>query len=390
MLNFTTLPPLSLYIHYPWCAKKCPYCDFNSHASANNSELSDKQRDMNYVNALLLDLQQELPSVWGRTVHTLFIGGGTPSLIHPDALYYLLSHIKALLNLPPMAEITMEANPGTVDQDKFTAFRAAGINRLSMGVQSFNDQLLSRIGRIHNSRQAKQAIERAQQAGFDNINLDLMYALPGQTLQQALDDIEQALEFDTSHLSHYQLTLEPNTLFASQPPVLPDDELAWDMQLECQQLLRDNGLHHYEISAYSKPGEHCRHNINYWQFGDYLGIGAGAHGKISDASKQTIKRCWKEKHPAAYLEKVPNSFMIGGEEQLSRTDIGFEFMLNASRLVDGFDTEIFAKHTGLAINQIAPGLQKAMDLDLIEWKLHHIKPTERGLRYLNELQAIFL
>ena len=390
MLNFTTLPPLSLYIHYPWCAKKCPYCDFNSHASANNSEQSDKQRDMNYVNALLLDLQQELPSVWGRTVHTLFIGGGTPSLIHPDALYYLLSHIKALLNLPPMAEITMEANPGTVDQDKFTAFRAAGINRLSMGVQSFNDQLLCRIGRIHNSRQAKQAIERAQQAGFDNINLDLMYALPGQTLQQALDDIEQALEFDTSHLSHYQLTLEPNTLFASQPPVLPDDELAWDMQLECQQLLRDNGLHHYEISAYSKPGEHCRHNINYWQFGDYLGIGAGAHGKISDASKQTINRCWKEKHPAAYLEKVPNSFMIGGEEQLSRTDIGFEFMLNASRLVDGFDTEIFAKHTGLAINQIAPGLQKAVDLDLIEWKLHHIKPTERGLRYLNELQAIFL
>ncbi len=390
MLNFTTLPPLSLYIHYPWCAKKCPYCDFNSHAAANNSEQSDKQRDMAYVKALLQDLQQELPSIWGRTVQTVFIGGGTPSLIHPDALHELISHIRALLNLPPMAEITMEANPGTVDQDKFTAFRQAGITRLSMGIQSFDDVLLQRIGRIHNSLQAKQAINRAQEAGFDNINLDLMYALPGQSLKQALDDVQQALDFDTAHLSHYQLTLEPNTLFASQPPQLPDDDLAWDMQLECQQLLRDHGLHHYEISAYSKPGQHSRHNLNYWQFGDYMGIGAGAHGKISDASRQSITRRWKVKHPAAYLEKAQNSIMIGGAERLSRKDIGFEFMLNASRLVDGFDTEIFALHTGLAINQIAAGLQKAVELDLIEWELHHIKPTERGLRYLNELQAIFL
>jgi len=217
-----------------------------------------------------------------------------------------------------------------------------------------------------------------------------MYALPGQTLEQALGDVQQALDFETSHLSHYQLTLEPNTLFASQPPKLPDDDLAYDMQLECQQLLSDNGLHHYEISAYSKVGQHCRHNLNYWQFGDYLGIGAGAHGKLSDAAKQCITRRWKEKHPATYLEKAQNSIMIAGEEQLSRVDIGFEFMLNATRLVDGFDTGIFAKHTGLAINQIAPGLQKAVQLDLIEWELHHIKPTERGLRYLNELQEIFL
>ncbi len=390
MLNFTTLPPLSLYIHYPWCKKKCPYCDFNSHAAAEQSEQSDKQRDMAYVDALLLDLQQELPAVWGRTILSVFIGGGTPSLIHPDALYYLISHIKALLNLSPMAEITMEANPGTVDQAKFTAFRTAGINRLSMGIQSFNDRLLSSIGRIHNGRQARTAIERAQQAGFDNINLDLMYALPGQSLQQAIDDVQQAIEFNTSHLSYYQLTLEPNTLFASQQPILPDDDLSYDMQLECQQLLNDSLFEQYEISAWAKAGQHCRHNLNYWQFGDYLGIGAGAHGKISDASQQRIIRRWKEKHPQSYLEKAQNSIMIGGEGQLSRQDIGFEFMLNATRLVNGFDSEIFTKHTGLAINQVEKGLIKAVELGLIEWELHHIKPTPQGLRYLNELQTIFL
>jgi len=405
MLNFTTLPPLSLYIHYPWCAQKCPYCDFNSHTAP--LAVNAKQRDEAYVNALINDLEHELPAIWGRTIQSIFIGGGTPSLIQPESLQNLLSQISARIKLSPMAEITMEANPGTVDQLKFKEFRQAGINRLSMGIQSFDDQLLTKIGRIHDSQQARLAIERAKLAGFDNINLDLMYALPGQTLKNALNDVQQAIDFDTSHLSHYQLTLEPNTLFASQPPQLPDDDLSYDMQLECQQLLADAGFEHYEVSAYAQPGKQCRHNLNYWQFGDYLGIGAGAHGKISDAAQQTITRRWKEKHPQHYLEKnrleinssekrlenstnSANSFMIGGQQQLSRHDIGFEFMLNSSRLIDGFDSQLFFAHTGLPIIQIEKGLKKAVALGLIEWHRDRIKPTERGLQYLNELQELFL
>ncbi|MCU7940023.1 MAG: radical SAM family heme chaperone HemW [gamma proteobacterium symbiont of Bathyaustriella thionipta] len=401
MLNFTTLPPLSLYIHYPWCAQKCPYCDFNSHAVPVSADA--EQRDKDYINALINDLEHELPAIWGRTVQTIFIGGGTPSLIQPEALQQLLSQIRARVKLSPMAEITMEANPGTVDQSKFTEFYDAGINRLSMGIQSFDDQLLKKIGRIHDSQQARLAIEQAKMSGFDNINLDLMYALPGQTLKSALDDVQQAIDFDTSHLSHYQLTLEPNTLFASQPPELPDDDLSYEMQRVCQQLLADTGFKHYEVSAYAKPGKQCRHNLNYWQFGDYLGIGAGAHGKISDAAQQTITRRWKEKHPQQYLEthaglekfpqnstKVTNSFMIGGEQQLSRHDIGFEFMLNSSLLTDGFDSRLFFAQTGLPIIQIEKGLKKAVALGLIEWHQHHIRPTERGLQYLNELQELFL
>ena len=390
MLNFTTLPPLSLYIHYPWCARKCPYCDFNSHTVSAAFSNSDRERDQQYTQALISDLQQEVPAVWGRTVQSIFIGGGTPSLIQPEALQQLISQVAAMVKLSPMAEITMEANPGTVDQVKFAEFHDAGINRLSMGIQSFDDQLLQRIGRIHDSQQARKAIERAQLAGFDNINLDLMYALPGQTMAEALNDVQQALAFETTHLSHYQLTLEPNTLFASQPPELPGDDLSYEMQTECQQLLADNSFQHYEVSAYARSGKQCQHNLNYWQFGDYLGIGAGAHGKISDASRQCISRRWKVKHPQSYLENAGKSFMIGGEEQLSSHDIGFEFMLNVSRLTNGFATELFPRHTGLAINHIEKGLKKAVDLELIEWDLHRIKPTERGLRYLNELQAIFL
>lgn len=397
MLNFTTLPPLSLYIHYPWCAQKCPYCDFNSHAVPNegsSKKSSDRQRDEQYITALINDLEQELPSIWGRTVQSIFIGGGTPSLIQPEAMHQLLSQINARLKVSPMAEITMEANPGTVDQVKFAEFHAAGINRLSIGIQSFNDQQLQKIGRVHDSQQACLAIERAQQAGFDNINLDLMYALPGQTLQGAVDDVQQAIAFETTHLSHYQLTLEPNTLFASQPPRLPDDDLSYEMQTQCQQLLSDEGFHHYEVSAYAKKGKQCAHNLNYWQFGDYLGIGAGAHGKISDASQQSITRRWKLKHPQSYMDslltKSALSAMIGGEDKLSRQDIGFEFMLNVSRLTGGFDSELFYKQTGLPITQIEKGLKRAVELGLIEWNLHHIQPTKRGLQYLNELQEIFL
>ncbi len=386
MLNFTTLPPLSLYIHYPWCAQKCPYCDFNSHATSTES---NTQRDKQYVEALIHDLEQELPHIWGRTVHSIFIGGGTPSLIQPESMQYLLSSLHARLNISPMAEITMEANPGTVDQEKFTEFYGAGINRLSIGIQSFDDQLLAKIGRIHDSQQASLAIERAQKAGFDNINLDLMYALPGQTLNDAIEDIKQAITFDTTHLSHYQLTLEPNTLFASHPPRLPNDDLSYEMQLQCQQLLSNAGFSHYEVSAYAKEGKQCLHNLNYWQFGDYIGIGAGAHGKISNAAQQNILRRWKIKHPKSYLEGKKSS-MIGGETPLSRQDIGFEFMLNLSRLTGGFESELFYQQTGLPITHIEKGLTKAVDLGLIKWHRHHIIPTERGLQYLNELQEIFL
>ena len=393
MLNFTTLPPLSLYIHYPWCVRKCPYCDFNSHtmndrkSAGHNVGNSAQHKDEQYVTMLLNDLQQELPDVWGRTVQSIFIGGGTPSLIDPEQLYRLLSHIRSLVKLSPLAEITMEANPGTVDQIKFAEFYQAGVNRLSIGVQSFNDDLLTKIGRIHDSQQACRAIEAAYTAGFENINLDLMYALPGQTLAAAIADVQQAIDFQTTHLSHYQLTLEANTYFAKHTPRLPDDDLSYDMQLHSQALLADYGFQHYEISAYAKENYQCRHNLNYWQFGDYIGIGAGAHGKISHAQQQKIIRRWKEKHPFTYMQ---NSSMLGGEESLSRDDIVFEFMLNTSRLVAGFNSDLFARHTGLAINHIEKKLNRAVELDLLQWQLHHIKPTQRGLQYLNDLQTLFL
>ena len=402
MLNFTTLPPLSLYIHYPWCVRKCPYCDFNSHAittqppGINNS--SDYDWDLRYVDALIADLEQELPHFWGRQIQTIFIGGGTPSLIQPRALDVLLSRIKALVKLSPFAEITLEANPGTVDQEKFAEFKALGVNRLSMGIQSFDNELLKRIGRIHDAKQASAACEKALSAGFENINLDLMFALPGQSLQQALSDLHMALAFHPAHVSHYQLTLEPNTLFAAQPPVLPDEDSSYQMQLESQQCLAEAGYRHYEISAYAQPGKQSQHNLNYWQFGDYVGIGAGAHGKLSDAARQQIIRRSKLKQPQAYMQgshrklstKTEKTSMIAGETKLARHDIGFEFMLNTTRLVDGFKTQLFQQHTGLAINIIEKELQQAVDMELIQWDLSQIKPTQRGLRYLNELQAIFL
>lgn len=402
MLNFTTLPPLSLYIHYPWCVRKCPYCDFNSHViikpAAANISTADKYRDLQYVDALIYDLEQELPHFWGRTIQTIFIGGGTPSLIQPEAMETLLSHIRARVKLSPYAEITMEANPGIVDQGKFAEFNALGINRLSMGIQSFDDQLLRRIGRIHNGRQSVAACEKAISAGFDNINLDLMYALPGQSLKQAVNDVQTAIDFNPTHLSHYQLTLEPNTLFAAHPPLLPDDDNSFAMQVESQQRLADAGYQHYEVSAYAQPGKQSQHNLNYWQFGDYIGIGAGAHGKLSDAFKQQVIRRWKLKQPHDYMQaqhkkhskKNTKQSMIAGESKLARHDIGFEFMLNSTRLVDGFNTQLFQQHTGLAINLIQKELQQAVAMDLLQWDLKQIKPTARGLRYLNELQAIFL
>ncbi len=384
MHNFTALPPLSLYIHIPWCVRKCPYCDFNSHEQ--KQALPEKQ----YVAALLADLEQELPHIWGRPVQTIFIGGGTPSLFSAEALDTLLCGIRARVQLPPGAEITLEANPGTVEAGKFHEFRALGINRLSIGVQSFNDDLLERIGRIHGRREAIRAAEEAHDAGFDNFNLDLMFGLPQQTLAQALEDVRTAFALEPTHLSHYQLTLEPNTLFHHNPPALPDDELRWDMQERCQDIIAEHGYGHYEVSAYAKQGKQCQHNVNYWRFGDYLGIGAGAHGKISDAQYQTITRHNKQRNPNDYLRTAHSPERDQGRHRLTRVDVGFEFMLNALRLTEGFESHLFQDHTGLPINIIEKQLQQAEELELIEWSATHIRPTERGRNYLNDLLQLFL
>ncbi len=384
MHNFTALPPLSLYIHIPWCVRKCPYCDFNSHEQ--KQALPEKQ----YVAALLADLEQELPNIWGRPVQTIFIGGGTPSLFSAEALDELLCGIRARLQLPPGAEITLEANPGTVEAGKFHEFRALGINRLSIGVQSFNDDLLEKIGRIHGRREAIRAAEEAHDADFDNFNLDLMFGLPQQTLAQALEDVRTAFALEPTHLSHYQLTLEPNTMFHHNPPALPDDELRWDMQERCQDIIAEHGYGHYEVSAYAKQGKQCQHNLNYWRFGDYLGIGAGAHGKISDAQYQTITRHNKQRNPNDYLRTAHSAERDQGRHRLTRVDVGFEFMLNALRLTEGFESHLFQDHTGLPINIVEKPLQRAEELELIEWSATHIRPTERGRNYLNDLLQLFL
>ena len=384
MFNFTALPPLSLYIHIPWCVRKCPYCDFNSHEEKNGIP----ERD--YVQALLRDLEQELPGIWGRQVGSIFIGGGTPSLFSPEALDELMCGIRALLNLHANAEITLEANPGTVEAQRFVEYRALGINRLSIGVQSFNDDMLGKLGRIHGRREAVRAAELAHDAGFDNFNLDLMFGLPGQDLAQALEDINTAIALESSHLSYYQLTLEPNTLFHSRPPTLPDDDLICDIQERCQDKIFEAGFGHYEVSAYARPDKRCNHNLNYWQFGDYLGIGAGAHGKISNAQHQQIERIWKVKHPADYLENASNEKRIAGRQILTPQRAGFDFMLNALRLNDGVPTPLFSAHTGLPINTIEEALRAAEEKELLEWDIHHLRPTELGRRYLNNLLELFL
>jgi putative oxygen-independent coproporphyrinogen III oxidase len=384
MFNFTSLPPLSLYLHIPWCVRKCPYCDFNSHEGKNGVP------ERAYVTALLSDLEQELPETWGRQVHSVFIGGGTPSLFSAEALDELISGLRARLNLAANTEITLEANPGTVETDKFREFRALGINRLSIGVQSFNDDALQRIGRIHGRREAIRAAELAHDAGFDNFNLDLMFGLPQQTLEQAVEDINTAIALEPTHISHYQLTLEPNTLFHHQPPVLPEEELLWRMQEQCQEKLAEAGYNHYEVSAHAKPNHQCLHNLNYWQFGDYLGIGAGAHGKISNAQSQTILRRAKLRHPDEYLANADSPARISSEQALTEQDAGFEFMLNALRLTDGFVPHLFSDHTGLPISVVETPLRRAEELELIEWTIQLIKPTEKGRNHLNALLQLFL
>ncbi len=380
-------PPLSLYVHLPWCVRKCPYCDFNSHEGRGALPFAA------YVDALVADLEHDLPLVWGRPVQTVFFGGGTPSLFPPDAIDAFLQAASARLRFAPSLEITLETNPGTAEHGRFEHYRTAGVNRISFGIQSFDDGCLQRLGRIHDSTQAEAAVKLAQDAGFDNFNLDLMYALPGQSLAMAERDVERALALRPSHISHYQLTLEPNTVFAARPPAgIPDDDASWDMQEHCQALLADAGFAQYEVSAYARPDRQCAHNLNYWHFGDYLGIGAGAHGKLTSGSDQSILRRWKVKHPTDYLLKAGNAAAIGGDETIAPLRRPFDYMLNALRLVDGFALAEFEARTGLSRGAIASELAIAtqrgwIDTDTVN---DRIVPTVLGRRFTNDVIALFL
>ena len=391
----STLPPLSLYVHLPWCLRKCPYCDFNSHephaalsaGSAGAGHLS-AQTEARYLEALRADLESALPQIWGRRVHTVFIGGGTPSLFSPDSIDQLLSDLRARLPLEADAEITMEANPGTFETDRFKAFRQAGINRLSIGVQSFDDAKLRALGRVHNRAQAIAAVEEAQ-ACFDTFNLDLMYALPGQSAGDLEADIQQALAFEPPHLSLYHLTLEPNTRFATQPPKgLPDEDSAFDMLDHLIARTTAAGLQRYEVSAYARPGHQCAHNLNYWQFGDYLGIGAGAHSKISFPDRIVRQVRWRE--PAAYMDKAVQGLACSNEQEVALKSRAFEFMMNALRLKDGFELLRFAERTGLTLASIQQPLAEAEAKGLLQRDLARAWPTDKGFDFLNDLQALFL
>jgi len=375
-------PPLALYVHFPWCVQKCPYCDFNSHAVRD-----DGIPEAAYRAALVADLESALPQIWGRRVHSIFIGGGTPSLISPDGLDELLTAIRMRVQLDPMAEITLEANPGTVDAGRFKAFRQAGINRLSVGIQSFDEHHLKALGRIHGRADAIAAAEAAL-THFEAVNLDLMYALPGQTLAEADADLATALALGPGHLSCYHLTLEPNTAFAANPPQVPDPDASADMQDRIEARLGDAGYRHYETSAFAKPGRECRHNLNYWAFGDYLGIGAGAHGKLS--SHAGIVREARPKHPAAYLAAHLQGNFIAERRSLGAAELPFEFMMNALRLNQGFPRHLFAERTGLPFEAAEHGLLKARQQGLIEIDGDTIRPTTRGRHFLNELLMLFL
>ncbi|WP_298931512.1 radical SAM family heme chaperone HemW [uncultured Ramlibacter sp.] len=381
-LQLGALPPLSLYVHLPWCLKKCPYCDFNSH-EMRAAEMPEQR----YLDALVADLEAALPLIWGRTIHSIFIGGGTPSLFSPQAIDRLLGDIRARLKLEPDCEITLEANPGTFEKDRFKAFRSAGVTRLSVGVQSFNDAHLQALGRVHDRAQAIAALEEAAQS-FDTFNLDLMYALPGQTLDQLEQDLAQAMAMMPPHLSVYHLTIEPNTYFAKFPPQIPEDDLAYAMLDRITEVTTGAGMERYEISAYAKPGHRCWHNLNYWQFGDYLGIGAGAHSKLSFAHR--VVRQVRYRDPKLYMDKALAGQARAQDDEVARAELPFEFMLNALRLRQGFAVQQFAERTGLPLTAIEAALQQAEDKGLIERGLARIRPTERGFDFLSDLQSLFL
>ncbi len=397
VLTLGALPPLSLYVHLPWCLKKCPYCDFNSHemapprGSAARVALSSDTRsgppESQYLDALRADLEAALPFIWGRRVHSVFIGGGTPSLFSPASIEQLITDIRARLPLEPGCEITLEANPGTFERDRFRAYRAAGVTRLSIGVQSFDDGKLKAIGRVHDGAQARAAVEEASQA-FDTFNIDLMYALPGQTAADLQADLDQALSYRPPHLSIYHLTIEPNTFFAKHPPVVPDEDDAFDML----DLIIDNatrsGLERYEVSAFARPGHRCAHNLNYWQFGDYLGIGAGAHSKLSFPHR--VIRQIRFREPAKYMAQAIAGRAISQDEEVPRDQLPFEFMLNALRLKEGFEMARFTERTGLPLTVLRKALEQAESRGLLTRDLQWAQPTSRGFDFLSDLQALFL
>nr|WP_306673590.1 radical SAM family heme chaperone HemW [Tahibacter caeni] len=377
-----------MYVHIPWCVRKCPYCDFNSHTAPQGLPEAE------YVAALLADLDQDLrdyaAATAGRPLVSVFFGGGTPSLFSPAAIGAILDGVQARLAFAEAAEITLETNPGTVEHGRFEDYRRAGVDRLSFGVQSFDDDKLVRLGRIHSSAEVRTAVELACAAGYDNFNLDLMYALPQQTLADALADVDAALALEPAHISHYQLTLEPNTAFAHAPPPLPDDDLAWDMQEACQQRLAAAGFEHYETSAYARPGRRSAHNLNYWQFGDYLGIGAGAHAKISDAATGRVRRRWKIRAPKAYLSHAGTPRGVGADEAIAAEQLPFEFMLNALRLEHGYPRALFAQRSGLPETRIAAALDQAQQRGWLQVDAGHVRPTDLGKRFLNDVIAAFL
>ncbi len=381
-------PPLSLYIHIPWCVKKCPYCDFNSHAQRGGLPVDD------YVAALMADLDGDVETfenaLVGRPLQSIFFGGGTPSLFAPDAIARIIDGVASKITLPSDAEVTLETNPGTVEHGSFDGYRSAGVNRISFGIQSFDDAKLQRLGRIHSAVEAERAVREAQDAGIGNINLDLMYALPDQDEAQALHDIERAVALQPMHISHYQLTLEPNTPFAASPPPLPDEDSAWTMQESCQQALADAGFAQYEVSAYSREDRQCRHNVNYWQFGDYLGIGAGAHGKVSDAQDGTIKRRWKQRLPRSYLAAENQAARTGGDDVVDAVDLPYEFMMNALRLNTGVPAAWFAQRSGLSLESIAAPIADAHRRGWLERDENMLRPTDEGRRLLNNLVSLFL
>lgn len=382
--GLTSPPPLSLYIHIPWCVKKCPYCDFNSHESRHpNGEIPETA----YVDALIADLELATPKVWGRKIHSVFFGGGTPSLFSPEAIDRILSQVRMLTPLEFEAEVTLEANPGTVEAQRFSGYKQAGINRLSLGIQSFNDGYLRALGRIHDSEQALKAVQIALST-FDRVNLDIMYALPNQSLADALQDAATAVSLGPSHLSFYHLTLEPNTPFHRTPPPLPDDDTSAEMQIAIEDYLAQHGYVHYETSAFAKPGKQAKHNLNYWQFGDYLGIGAGAHSKLSYHDK--ITRETRPKHPKAYMEQALHGKAIEREWSITKEELGFEFMMNALRLIEGVPIHLFQQRTGLPLHQLELQIRKAQDRGLLVIENSTMKPSLLGQRFLNELLALFL
>ena len=380
-VRFALLPPLALYVHLPWCVRKCPYCDFNSH------ERREALPEAEYVSALVADLEAMLPSIWGRRIVSVFIGGGTPSLFSPESIERLLSEVRARIAVEPIAEITLEANPGTVEAGRFRGYRAAGVNRLSLGVQSFDDAMLAKLGRIHSADEARRAIDAARNV-FDNVNLDLMYGLPGQTLEMARADVAEGIRWQTPHLSAYQLTIEPNTVFYSKPPTLPEHDACADMQLAVEEALGTAGFEHYETSAFARPGLRCRHNLNYWEFGDYAGIGAGAHGKVSFPDR--IERHARVKQPREYLDAAARGASVAEGGIVPPRELPFEFMLNALRLVDGVPPTLFAERTGLAATTIEKPLRAAQAQGLLEANEARIQPTPRGRLFLNDLTALFL